>query len=125
MRLIGTELNPVSQVEHPAGETGREGERLDQARAEFQAAWEAKIVQREQRIQKLRTWEKGVRIGTKLYVQFTFWITVLFPATIYLFGRFLCTLVGVAPIIIVVAMVIANLLGWAANRLEAREIKHL
>lgn len=37
------ELWNAEQAEHPAGDVRREGERLDEARAEFRVAWAAKV----------------------------------------------------------------------------------
>lgn len=110
------------------------GQRLDEARTEFQAAWAAKLAQQKRRVKRLREsgryWMIRARWCHRQALSFCL-LSPLGAALGYLFGVTKAVLgvfvvaVGIMGLCWVVAWTIGFGLYYAAERLKVREIEHL
>lgn len=131
MRTPKTALDTRQQAASPVRALDPDGQRLAEARAEFQAAWEAKAARREQRLNRLRRGIVGFH--TAILVIGWLWVACLWglaafslaPAAPRILGRVFMIGLIVAPILVVLARGTIRLWECGANCLEARRIEHL
>jgi hypothetical protein len=125
------DLDIRQQAACPARVSDPDGQRLAKARAEFQAAWEAKNARREHRLNRLRCGiaafhTAALSIGG-LWVACLWGLAAfsMFPAAPRVLGRVFMIGLLIAPLLFILVRGAIKLWEYGANCLEARKIEHL
>lgn len=131
MKTIKTEPPALRHAEHPTAGADLEGERLEAARSEFQAAWETTLARREQRLKCARH-----RIAACHRVTLLVGVlgaacgwglggAAMFPAAPRLLVQGLTLVMILAFALFFVLLGGVSLWAGVVDRLEEREIRHL
>lgn len=131
MKTTKTDLDTRQQAACPARAFDLDGQRLEEARAEFQAAWEAKRARREHRLNRLHrdiaTFHSAALSIGGVWVACLWGLAAfsMFPAAPRVLGRVFMIGLILAPLLFILVRGAIKLREYSVNYLEARKIEHL